>query len=268
MSPSDGARRSPVPGPVLFARYAYPPNALGYCGPPDHDALLGAASDGSDLAVLAHLASRFEGAWPYLRLIAACNGVEDPLDRRVVGAYWLGNSLLERVPPRALAASLSDRFDRRAGRGLEPVAEVAVALGGVAHHSFHVLAVYPWLGMLRGGMEGAPLLVLDRCRIRPGRVVSLAGDSVVVSSRPLELLGRRVVLGAPRAEVVRRSLGGTGFAQELAPGDDVSLHWDWVCERIDARQRRGLEAVTARNIDAVNRLESPGPAVAADAYGG
>ena len=30
-----------LPGPVLFARYAYPPNALGYCGPDDPAALLG-----------------------------------------------------------------------------------------------------------------------------------------------------------------------------------------------------------------------------------
>ncbi|MGZ5373161.1 MAG: DUF6390 family protein, partial [Aeromicrobium sp.] len=26
-----------VPGPVLFARYAFPPNSHGYCGPADHD---------------------------------------------------------------------------------------------------------------------------------------------------------------------------------------------------------------------------------------
>ncbi|MGP8065881.1 MAG: DUF6390 family protein, partial [Acidimicrobiales bacterium] len=62
-------------GPILFARYAYPPNALGYCGPADHTALLGAASEGDDLRELTHLASRFEGAWPYLELIAGCNGL-------------------------------------------------------------------------------------------------------------------------------------------------------------------------------------------------
>ena len=29
----------PAPGPVLFARYAYPPNRLGLCGPEDAPSL-------------------------------------------------------------------------------------------------------------------------------------------------------------------------------------------------------------------------------------
>src|SRR5664280_3349887 len=57
------------PGPVLFARYAYPPNSLGYCGPGDPSALLEAAADGTDVVGLGHLAARFEGAWPYLQLL-------------------------------------------------------------------------------------------------------------------------------------------------------------------------------------------------------
>ena len=105
-----------MPGPVLFARYAYPPNALGYCGPGDPAALLGMASEGADLEGLSHLAAQFEGAWPYLELIAGCNGIDDPLDRRVVEAYWIGNELVTRVPTSALMASLDDRFERRAGR--------------------------------------------------------------------------------------------------------------------------------------------------------
>ena len=114
-STPDGDRQRPVeaaPGPVLFARYAYPPNALGYCGPGDPSALLGAAAEGTDVPGLGRLAARFEGAWPYLQLIAACNGLDDPLDRRVVEAYWVGNDLIARVPASALAHSLGDRFEQ------------------------------------------------------------------------------------------------------------------------------------------------------------
>ena len=38
--------RAPVSGPALFARYAYAPNALGYCGPNDPSALLESAALG------------------------------------------------------------------------------------------------------------------------------------------------------------------------------------------------------------------------------
>src|ERR1039458_5353739 len=95
----------PADGPLLFARYAYPPNALGYCGPGDSQSLLELGADpgsvGNDEG-LRRLARRFEGAWPYVELIAAANRIEDPLDLRVVEAYWIGNELLDRRRPRRL----------------------------------------------------------------------------------------------------------------------------------------------------------------------
>lgn len=247
-------------GPVLFARYAYPPNALGYCGPSDPAALLQAAGAG-DAGELRHLATGFEGAWPYLELIAAGNGLSDPLDRRVVEAYWLGNELALRVSAGDLARSLDERFARRAARTL-PSLVGAAAGGGVPQHSFHVFAVYPWLGMLWAGMEGAPLEVLDRCRIRWGRVEALHGDLVVVRSKALSFRGARLGLGPERIEEVRRGLDGTGFTSGLRVGDHVSLHWDWVCERLSPASERWLRVCTRRNLDAVNALAEPGPAVA------
>lgn len=254
-----------VSGPVLFARYAYPPNELGYCGPEDAAALLGAGSSGLEPSTLSHLARQFEGAWPYLELIAGSNGGVDPLDRRVVEAYWVGNAWTRRVPARSLAASLDERFDRRLADGVAPLAAAAFN-GGVAHHDFHVFAVYPWLGLLRSGQRGAPLEVLDRCRIRWGRVVDVNGDLVSVTGRHLDFVGSRLVLGESRLEVVRRALGGVGFVGDLAIGDHVSLHWDWVCERLDTRSLTALRAMTHENLRAVNTLRSPSPAVACDAW--
>lgn len=262
------ARRPGVTkGPVLFARYAYPPNALGYCGPTDHAALLGASSGEGDLGELAHLATRFEGAWPYLELIAGCNGIADPLDARVVGAYWVGNALLDGVPAEALAASLDQRFARRAARN-SPEIVAAIGNGGVAHHSFHVFAVYPWLGLLRSGMEGPALRVLDRCRIRWGRVEAVGDDTVAVTNRTLTFRGDRLVLGAARLEGARRALDGVGILADLAVGDVVSLHWDWVCERLSPARLAALRRTTARNLAAVNASPRPGPLVAANTWGG
>jgi len=255
----------PVPGPVLFARYAYPPNALGYCGPDDAAALLGAADAGAT-GELAHLAARFEGAWPYLQLIAGCNGIGDPLDRRVVEAYWVGNALLGQVPPGALVTSLTERFERRAGRQLEPIV-ASVPLGGLAHHSFHVFAVYPWLGLLRAGRVEAALTVLDRCRIRWGAVLSVDGDWATVRSRGLRFDGSRLSLGDEEVETARCGDGGVSLAPHLEPGDTVSLHWDWVCDRLTPTALSHLRSCTVRNLAAVNALPAPGPAVAAEASG-
>ncbi|HET9732375.1 MAG TPA: DUF6390 family protein [Acidimicrobiales bacterium] len=249
-------------GPVLFARYAYPPNALGLCGPADPDEMRGAA-EGGDAASVASLARQFEGAWPYLRLIAGCNNIADPLDRRVVEAYWVGSPLLDRIPPWIFASSLEDRFRRRAGRGWGPVVET-VPLGGVAHHSFHVFAVYPWLGMLRAGRSQAPLEVLDRCRIRWGTVERIDADSVAVRSRRLVFDGSRLRLGDAGTEEAAAS---PGLLARLSPGDPVSLHWDWVCDRLTPSAVGRLRLYTARNLVAVNASAVPGPAVACDRAG-
>jgi hypothetical protein len=250
-----------VSGPELFARYAYPPNELGYCGPGEPAALLQATVEGGEGPLLAHLARQFEGAWPYLELIADCNAVADPLDRRVVEAYWIGNDLTRRVPPSALASSLDERFSHRAGTRFRPLIAAAWN-GGIAQHNFHVFAVYPWLGLLRAGRASVPLDVLDQCRIRWGRVVALNGDLVTVTSRGLELVGSQLCFSGERTEVVRRGVAGVGFVDQLAVGDMVALHWDWVCERLAARALRQLRAATNDNLRAVNTLETCPPASA------
>ncbi len=256
-----------APGALLFARYAIPPNLLGFCGPADSAELLDAVRDGSDPSLVVDLERRFDGAWPYLELIAGSNGIGDPLDRRVVEAYWVGNELVERVPGRVMWAELGERFSARAGRRLGPLLE-AVPRGGVPQHNFHVFAVYPWVGLLRGGGAGgagagavaAALEVLDRCRIRWGTVESASGDRVTVQSRLLAFEGSRLVLGEARSEHAQAGLS----AGRLSPGDVVSLHWDWVCDRLSPSSLRWLRLCTRRNLEAVNACAVPGPAVAAE----
>ena len=243
-----------VPGPVAFARFAYPPNALGYCGPPHPELLLGAASEGTAIRELTGLASRFEGAWLFLELIASSNGIGDPLDPRVVEAYWIGNSLLERVPTADLAQQLESRFERRAGHDLSSATRAA-RLGGAPHHSFQVFAVYPWLALLRDGKEATPLNVLDRCRIRWGTVLSVNGDTATVRDRSLAFRSRQLVEGPERIEDARRSLDGVGFTEDLMAGDAVALHWDWVCQRLTAAAVQRLRLWTNRMLDVVNASE-------------
>jgi hypothetical protein len=250
-------------GLMLFARYAYAPNELGYCGPADHRAMLEYGAEGVADGGLVELAQGFGGAWPYLQLIAGANRIADPLDRRVVEAYWVGNNLLDRVDLTTFGNSLAERFRRPAGRHWPDLAETIPA-GGTAHHSFHVLCVYPWVGMLGEG-RGAdrPLQVLDQCRIRWGQVVSVADGEVVVRSRPLRYDNRRLLLGPERTVAATTAVDGLGFATDLRCGDWVSLHWRWVCDRLTPRQLRFLRDHTARTLRMVNeRLAHPGPIAA------
>jgi hypothetical protein len=244
----------PAAGPIRFARYAFGPNRLGYCGPDEAGELFAQATVGGELPRLRELAKQFEGAWPYLALIARSAGIADPLDARVVAAYWLGGPLLERVAPRALGENLEERFRPRLNGhgdgwrwlGWKPEA------GAVPNHAFHVLDVFPRVGLMRTGEVQNVLQVMDSCRIRWGRILERDGDSLVVSAVPLDYVGGRLVLGPPRMERIRGWVDGHGFVEDAIAGDVIAIHWDWACERLDARRLAALQASTTRELALAN----------------
>ena len=252
-------------GPLRFARFAYPPNALGYCGPDDPAALLDHADAGVAGGDLSNLARQFAGAWPYLELIAASSGRSDPLDDEVVEAYWLGNGLLNRVDAGVFAAHLAERFETRAGRGFADIATLAL-LGAMPHHNFHVLAVYPWVGLLRAGTASEePMRVLDACRIRWGRVLTVDASVAEVAVQPLAWDGRSLHLGPARVESAIHAIAHGSLTRAVRAGDVVALHWDWICDVLTERQTRALRTCTTRILRMTNEaLVRPVAAAALD----
>jgi hypothetical protein len=257
------ATKVAIPGALLFVRYAFPPNYHGACGPP---ASAGLFQYGAQAVVdngLRDLARQFNGAWPYLELIAGATGIADPLDRRVVEAYWVGNGLLDKVGARHLGASMDERFRLRTGRQFGKLAEAAQA-GGMPHHSYHVFCIYPWVGLLGDDRRYEQALsVLDQCRVRWGHVRAVQPTSLIVESQPLLFEHGRLFLGAPKLETVERTLNGIGLVPDFAVGDWVSMHWEWVCDRLTAGQLQALRHYTKQHLDIVNdRLDHPGAIVA------
>jgi hypothetical protein len=267
--PPPGARHGPpvpeaVAGALMFARFAYPPNELGLCGPADSGALLERGSAGTDDRGLRHQAQGFEGAWPYLQLIAAANGLTDPLDPRVVEAYWVGNGLLNNVPIAMLGSSLDDRFRRRAARQWEALV-AALEVGARPHHNFHVFSVYPWVGLLNAGAADEPLRVLDQCRIRWGQVQAVVSGQAVVASQSLGWEGGSLVLGEPSTETVTWQSAGHAFVQEPRQGDWVAMHWGWLCQTITPTQLQALRRESALQLAIANdRVAKSGPAAVLD----
>jgi hypothetical protein len=249
-----------TPGPLLFARYAYPPNALGLCGAEESRTLLEYGAAGASDEGLAELARAFEGAWPYLTLIAAANRIPDPLDARVIEAYWVGNALLDRVSPHVLARHVEDRFKGRVGHSWERIVD-AVAAGAVPHHTFHVFAVYPWLGLLRTGAVEQPLSVLDQCRTAPGLVVDVDDSGAAVLVPSLRWDGKTLTLGPWEQRTARFGDGGLAF---VAPsrGEWVSLHWNFVCDRLSPGQASALLRSNQRALAAVNSSAGPSAVLA------
>jgi Family of unknown function (DUF6390) len=241
---------SPPHGWELFARYAFPPNELGYCGPPDSSVLLrGSAHDTGPAAIASH-AQGFDGAWPYLEEIAAAAG-RDPLDTEVVRSYWVGGPLLDKVDAARLVDRLRTAF---AGQPTGLLTKLGSPGHCRAHHSFHVFVVYPWVGFL--DMDPAtPMRILQACRIRWGTVDSVDDEHATIISRPLTFDGA-LALGPPAAETVRWSKNGTSLAPLPNAGDTVAAHWDWVCGTLDEDEADALARTTHATLDLVNRTRT------------
>jgi len=237
-------------GPAFFSRFAYPPNSLGYCGPDDVtllEELVRAGTTAGD--ELRHTITAFAGAWPYLELIAQ-RTARHPLDQSVVEAYWLGSPLLDAIDPLAWGNSIDERFRARAGWDWNQISG-ALNAGGVPTHAFHVFCIYPWVGLLRSGAVEQALDVLERCRIRWGRVVERSNGTVLVESQPLAWDGFALHLGQQRLESVDAPIDPS--LPEVAQGATVAMHWNYICQELTDGQLRSLRRYHDMHLEIANR---------------
>lgn len=108
------------------------------------------------------------------------------------------------------------------------------------------------MGLL-GGDSDVPRSVLDSCRVRWGVVESVDGETAQVRSRPLTYECGALGLGSERAETARWSHGRHAFVDGPQPGDPVSLHWDWICDRLTDADVATLADRTERQLTSTNR---------------
>jgi len=236
-------------GAEMFSRYAYAPNALGYCGPP-----LGATLRDGSVADVRTAAQKFSGAWPYLRVLSSLSGIADPLDYRLVESYWLGGGVGAQLEPNAFYDELLAIIGPQAGRYWSHLtADLAAEAAG--NHCFHVFGVYPWTRFLcRGGENAAehPLYVLDNCRITWGTVTSRTSAAVEVSCQALVWDGRTLALSEPSPRLLDVWTDGYSAVPDVTVGDEVAVHWGRLCGRLQPDQVRSLADSTRRQLRVTN----------------
>ncbi len=234
----------------MFARYAHAPNALGFCGPP-----LGATLRDGSVDDVRFAATQFSGAWPYLQVLAKMTGIADPLDYRLVESYWLGGGLGAELDPVEFVDELFAIIGPKAGHYWGHLT-ADLASEAAANHCFHVFGVYPWsrlLGHNGGSLDAQPLNVLDSCRITWGTVLSRDGTDVEVFCRRLVWDGHALALSEPSARRLDIWADGYSAIPDVAVGDEIAIHWDRLCGRLQPGQLRALADSTARQLGVTNQ---------------
>ncbi|MBU2219618.1 hypothetical protein KJ665_00560, partial [Patescibacteria group bacterium] len=157
-------------GPKLAALYGLIPNQLGFCGP-RQEKLKNFIAGKLTTAQIIPILKQFEAAYPYYQLIARANHAK-PLDKKVVEAYWLGNSYLDKVKIENLRQLIIEKFSAPGLLSKETAIKKASLLpaNSKPHHSFHVMV----LGSVTGRVNFAGNTKLqDICRVGWGRICNI-----------------------------------------------------------------------------------------------
>ncbi|MBI3963846.1 MAG: hypothetical protein HY341_02500 [Candidatus Kerfeldbacteria bacterium] len=259
--PLKSKRKSPTPptrsgvgidGVSRCARYAFGPNRLHLCGPGASREVFDYVRDGAADGGLEHLLTQFRTLYPYLQTIARANRIADPFDARVVEAYWIGNDLLDTIPPKTYFRHLTDVVElqkRSPRRTVEAITE-KLRHGARMHHSFHVLNLYRRTG---NDPVAHTFETFADCLVSWGTVVSVDGPVLRVRMQPLVLHGHQLALGnAVERRIVRR-LWDDDLLDGVRVHDLLTMHWGMPCEVITPVQARALERVTLRHIALANQ---------------
>lgn len=229
-------------GVKIAALYGIYPCQLGFCGPQEKSAkevlsdyLLGKKVSENKIR---KILKQFKGAFEYYKLIAESNKIEDPFDREVVGAYWIGNQLLEKVPVGSLREMIAKDFS---GPGLlsskiaQKKAE-GIPLSSKPHHSFHVLAV----GCITGVIDLKGKL-LDLCRISWGEVIKKNREKIIVRYQPIKKENNKYFLGN---FIEKPIFWEKNLISEVEAGDNVSFHWNHLIQVLDKKDLINLKKYT------------------------
>lgn len=238
-------------GVLVCARYAFAPNFYHYCGPETHGDLGEYLKrDLSDPGLVAHL-TRFETLYPYLQAIAFANGIKDPLNQRVVQAYWIGNELLERIDEKStyealvMGQKLPKKVMHKEMQWLLPKIDKNARL----HHSFHVFNIFTRTGHHKVKQTTE---TMDSCRISWGRIATSdkqQATSFSINSQKLVYEKGKLRLVPAMKEVININ---EKLGERLKPGDWVSCHWGFLCDKLSEVAVKHLEGYTRHHLKLAN----------------
>lgn len=238
-------------GSLMCARYAFMPNKLRYCGGDQNSLLFDYTSSFYQDPGLTGLLKEFETLFPYLKLIAHENKISNPFDKRVVEAYWIGNNLIRNITAQNLYNHIVDTQELK--KKLKPkLFEKVVGViprGALPHHSFHVINIPKRTGHYP--VEHT-IGTMDKCRIGWGRVEQVTSNKLQVTREPLIMYKDKIRFGKKETKSYVWQIGEKSFVNNIKKGDWVSLHWDYVCDRLTNIQVRNLKYYTQLSINLAN----------------
>jgi hypothetical protein len=239
-------------GIALCTRFGYPPNSLSLCGPEKQSYLSHYAATQTNDKGTIEILKEFQTLYPYLVLIAKENNIRDPFDPKVVKAYWIGNTLLKNISPRAFSYHLLDSLMLKKKLPHNKATPIVEKLdhGLLPHHNFHVLNVYHRTGNID---ENHTIATMDACIIHSGTVIKILPKSVVVKTNPLMIQNDQLILGTEILRSIEPIDKKDTIFSSIKIGDTVAYHWGLLVTKLTKIDTIHLHHYTEQAIRLVNR---------------
>jgi hypothetical protein len=208
-------------GVQLASRYAYPTTKLGYCGPQRLSETIYTCAKHGRCADVRELLLGYEALPIYLGLIARTHGL-DPLDLRVVEAFWLGNELSSSIGTEKIRDAFEplmrvEFYRKRLGPRFDSFPDNCRPT-----HSFHVLL----LGSVTGVLDES-ISSINSCLVRKG---ALGKDGVEMEC--LQEKDGRMVIGKETVSDARMDF------VDASDDDRISFHWNHAVQVLDYKRVR------------------------------
>ena len=237
----------------ITALYGIKPHTLGFCGPREKKATRAVLDylSGKEISErkIRKIFEKFEGAYSYYKLIAKANRIKDPFDAGVVKAYWIGNSLLDKVPIRKLREMVAKEFSRPGllSKKLAEKKAREIPKGARPHHSFHVLRIGSVAHRIK--LQGK---LLDLCRVSWGKItkIDLSKGQIKVRYQPI-IIGKKYQLGKTKEKYI---IWNKNLLPQPKLGQYISFHWDQAAQVLTKKEVKNLQKYTQQTLNSLNAV--------------
>jgi len=222
-------------GLKLAALYGLKPHQLGFCGlGSEQNVLLNYLKKKKNISdkEVKEVLKTFQAAYPYYKLIARSNQINNPFDKRIIRAYWTGNGLLDKVRISDLRKMILEEFSKQGLLPKELAFQKAklIPKNSKPHHSFHVLYI--------GAITGSPIS-RDICRPCWGKV-----EELKIKSQKLKVTYQPLVKNKLGKAVKKEINWDKELVSNIKLGDWISFHWNQVIEVLSEQDKNNLEKYT------------------------
>jgi hypothetical protein len=225
----------------LAARFALPPNSLGYCGKDTAPAKFIECVIGGKCGGVKKEMEKFIVLNPYLETLKEVTGLPK-FDYKNVEAYWLGNGELEKANLKHYQLLLENFSKQGVPEWLVTELQEKLPKQFIPFHLFQVLHV--GVGRASGSVP-YNLETINNCMVRWGTIQKFSNYHLTINICHLSKKNKRYEITWSEEKFEYRG----DFLGKVKVGNMVAVHWKQVVKKLTKKEVGNLELWTERTIE-------------------